>query len=1425
MKSIFKFMTVALAAGLVVSCSDDLNLEQKAALHAEKGDLVGTLYSETTTRVAILDEMNETGYPAVWSDDDDVNVFSSTRLNFNQYTLKEGAGTNQAVFQPIEEDPTLLAANDLYAITEASYQYGVSAVDANSGKVKLTAEIPCSFDWEKLATTEAYKLPSPYWGNASFGSDGVLNVGFRPLTAVLRLDLALLPEGVQAIVLVSGNSMFPGANYKVNGISYTGTGEGLSGHFNAELDSKTADVPALGIDKALVCYDTLRVDLPEATEAGEDKVLYLPLIAQHYDDLKVIAVMEDDVMPYTWYGEILKVFTDQTIVNGKTYNVAQTAEIEIASTSAKEISELIAQTYDGKHSLIVSVPNLRLTSDDNTIYIVSDDKTSVGNTDVTINFPYSANLSGLNIVEASANNKVGADFIRFNMGSVQEADFEEMQEGEEPNVLSEKARRKVTLNFEGNVRGAVNITLPTSNVIMTSSRMINELNIVTANTYNVSGWDANSVKMESNEQNAALKFTGVYGTVNYWSGATTDGKYYGGAVYFLDENSEIYESLNIFGQNPYALRITDALVNTITYPTLGNNPTTYIFTTGSAAIKHLKEDGNKVKIKAYWTGKRLTYRAVHEGYEGSEVYDEYYGINAEKAGVIYTAAQLQGMGLAEDKYEYTISPKTESIWLGGIDWPWIGAEIERLDDYEYVSWYTPSGRSGSDYYQDYEQTYLTQYMYRTGSGEKIEKAFKLDGRNVELKNMILDIYDPNIELPGCCGTTQKVRLLQNLGLIRSIRTEKTVDIFNIQLDDVLLDTHGFAIDNVGSLVGIIDAEEDVNIGGRKDEETFSNFTDIRIISKGNNIGGIVGELECAAAVTINKVKVESIENNNTYIHGGHIQGKSNVGGLVGRLTYDEAYDGVDPTFAETIYKTEAKGYEKLTHGKNNTGYWVTSKHGNIKDHTQDGGYGKQDFFTRKTVVNPDGTRTYEFIQVPAESDFPVAGVTYYAFFDGSDVIQEVGTVTAGTDDSYKLSGSSDNYNDQNVKTETKTANFPIITGTAPEDTWSYEGVKIKDASGNFVDPETTLNKDNLPLENVDYYYDFGTNKAVVDRDASTENDYPTALTIQNAEVRLTPKTESGIILGEKGNNVGGMIGDVLMNGSANVHTVVHVIVPTISATTPEIATKVNAAETKFGNNVGGLIGRFTDLTNKQSSNFAGGIHCSKGITGDGQRVGGVLGLQQVASTETTNELNQVTIGNAATLLLNVGELRAENGWAGGLVGLQEEGSLLINGKAGNTVTVNINTVLKGANCLGGMVGENNGVTIISNESKNSVTIADAAITKTAPYYVRTDAGQENQEGSLYLGTVGTLVGQKNATLKVQKTSNLTVSPEGFSDKKKDQLLFGLHGSAATTEVTPNSYKYWGDHNNGYVGYAKMTANYSVDGTQQGNYQFNVEMEY
>ena len=1387
-------MTVALAAGMVVSCSDDLSLEQKATLHVEKGDLVGTLYSEAPTRVAILDEMGETGYPAVWSEDDEVNVFSATRLNFNQYTLKEGAGTNQAVFQPIETDPTLLGQKDLYAITAASYQYGVSAVDANSGNVLLTAEIPSAFDWETVAAKDnAYKMPSPWWGAASFGDNGELNVAFRPLTAVLRVDLAELPEGVNSIVLVTGNSTAVGATYTVNGTEYSGTGEGLSGTFNATLNVKNSEWPALANDRHLICYDTLRVDLPEATTAGEDKVLFIPLIAQHYDNLKVIAVQEDDVMPYIWNGEILRTFSDFTARNGQTINLQQTAEIEITASSPLEISKEIADLYDGKHSLVVSVPNIDFSDDsDNTLYILNNPKSEAGQTSVTINFPEDLDDNEINIAEIQGvfTGNVpndGAQFLRFKTGSevVEEypADLGVESSSWEPEVKSAAKERTVRLNFNATNSAGINITLPTSNVEMIATQKLDKVNIIASDTYNVSGYDFDATyNAVSNEQNAALKFTGIYGTVNY---AGT------GAVYFLEEESEIQEYLNIFGKNPKSLRITDALINTIAYPTLGTGtnhnasssvvPTAYIFTTGSAAIKQLLENSDKIKIKAFWTSKRLTPYAVDNGYEGSEVTDANYNI---ETGAIYTAAQLQGMGLAEEVYAYTISPKVESIWLGGVTFPWVGAEIEDLEEV-----------AVSD---------LT-WAYKVGTGGKVSDAVSLDGRNVTLKNMILDIYDPNIELPGCCGTTQKVRLLKNLGLIRSIRTESTVDLFNIQLDDVLLDTHKYAIDNIGSLVGIIQAEDAVTIGGKELGATVSNFTDIRIASKGNNIGGIVGELETkGAAVTIDAVKVESVEANNSYIHGGHIQGKNNVGGLVGRVTYDGAYDDPndEPELGSTSETTTTTTtFYKVSQIKYEAGQWVVVDDDGIQTLFNNGSTSADEnaaALKNLYYLNSDGEAVKE------TADAPVANRVYYT----DEALQnKVGKIKA-----YAEAATEYWCNGEKITLNVDDLYKWIGTGEAPV-TKEYVNA---DYSAEFEAATTPLS---WTANN--YYTMEETEETTTTVDGG---DYPTALTVSNALVNFNLATD-GIIEGEQGDNVGGMIGYAVINGPTNMWKGIEVIVPTITATTTETKAKLIADMPKFGNNVGGLVGTYYNVNDSEDpvtvSNFAGKITSSKGIIAESSIAGGVLGQQKTVRfvpTTDHSDVMAVNFGNGADLTVTVGELKAENGWVGGLVGYQEMGKDGIATSA-NAVTVTASK-MSGANCIGGLIGEQNDQAKIATGSKKvTVSIAKVALTKGISYF------SSNAERN-YCGTIGTLVGQKNYWLYVN-SDNVAATIEGaakLTDARKDALLFKYNVSAATTEQIQQGYKFWGD-TNGYVGFAKETSMYFVKNAQQGNYQFNIYMIY
>jgi hypothetical protein len=1472
MKSIFKFLTVALAAGMVVSCSDDLGLEQTAKYSLKKGDLVGTLYS-AETRTAVLDELtynsgtNSWEYPSVWSEDDEVNVFSPKHLNFNQYKVAdnqldgEGPGYPKAKFEPtLDPDDELLTADDLYAITEASLQYGVSAVDPTSGKILLTTEIPQAFDWETVAARDnAYKIPAPFWGPASFGQDGELNVGFRPLAAALRIDLAEMPEGVQAIVLISGNSSQPGATYMVNDKEYFGTGEGISGTFKAVLDVKSADRPALGIDEQhLRCFDTLRVDLPEATEAEDDVVLFIPLIAQHYDNLRIIAVTEDWSDPYDWEGEILRTFTDVIIENGKTYDIKQTANQIIEASSPAEISKEIALMYDGKHSLVVSVPYIMPVPGDNTIYIVSNDKSEVGQTSVTINFPAGLDVEELNIVEApSISCMTGGCFNGFNLNK--RATLESK---------SKAKQRTVTLNFDAfegeaidldfarstrstsidvwdsedddyefeSTDMTVNVLLPSSDVVMSSEAYLAEVNVISSNTYNVSGYDFDwTYNAVSNEQNAALKFTGLYNVVNYYGE---------GAVYFYGDESEIDEELNIFGVNPKSLRITDGLVNTITYPEVSNQTiTTYIYTTGSAAIKQLVENDDKVKIKAYWTSKRLTPYAVAMGYEGIDTQDLNYNI---EEGAIYTAAQLQGMGLSAGFYEqndvvynYTISPKVESIWLGGVTWPWIGPEIEQMSEH-WSSWqehmYGATLEGG-------------EYYLPVPNGEKITQDFTLDGRNVTLKNMILDIYDPNFLLPGCCGTVQKIRVTENLGLIRSIKTTETVEIFNIQLDDVLLDTHKYAIDNVGSLVGIIDAEGDVTIGGSELGITTSNFTDIRIASKGNNIGGIVGELESAGHVLIQKVKVESIEENNQYISGGHIIGKSNVGGLVGNLNYDEYYEGSDADFGSTtpVDPIDVFYAYQIFKGVNDD-----SMNWYLEDGTK--WYSGTDENVLKKMTQHlfklnDNATAY----VLETASKPVAGTVYYtAEWDEVQAVDEEGNLVWQTDPDtgeYQLDGDGNKIPVMvEVHGDTYTRLGTITQGHAADNKYYYvnhNGVKVEVTFNQYTKvwtkkPGTTGESESdyvvastpfdltLDAENYTKYWYIETvqedQKPII-----VDGDYPMSLTVKNAKVNLDKAAfdgvTEGIIKGEKGNNVGGLIGNVVVNGAVDMWEGLTVTVPTILATTVESKATLADKSLNFGSNVGGSVGYFFNWNDIALNKFAGTYKARNGMFAQSECTGGVIGYLYAKRNNPNGEgipedweydLTQVQVGNNAAVSVEANEISAIYGWVGGLVGYQDSGKMLVAGS--NTASVNVKVIMQGSNCVGGLIGEQNDRAYINGSSKNiTVTLANVENTKPISYFA------SNAERN-YLGTIGTVVGQKNYFLRIWD-GKLTISNGAFSDAKKEKLLYKYHGTAATTLVPGEKY-FWGDKNKSYVGFGKESSMYFInDHEVQGNYEYNIYKVY
>lgn len=236
MKGIFKFMTVALAAGLVVSCSDDLGLDQ-AGKYVGQQEGVGTIVAfdnDLATRLAAKDNggVGRSATEAfVWKKGEEVRVFSLNQLAQDIFEVATGEGTSTATFKQ------LVNANltgQKYAVTESQMIYGISAEPNADGKGTtlplLTLTLPSGRDildsngngndfdivnaWTP-GNVDGVKgnrnFPVPFWGAAEitgtidggFYEDAKLTTTVQSLTAAIRINLKSLPAGTKYIVLTT----------------------------------------------------------------------------------------------------------------------------------------------------------------------------------------------------------------------------------------------------------------------------------------------------------------------------------------------------------------------------------------------------------------------------------------------------------------------------------------------------------------------------------------------------------------------------------------------------------------------------------------------------------------------------------------------------------------------------------------------------------------------------------------------------------------------------------------------------------------------------------------------------------------------------------------------------------------------------------------------------------------------------------------------------------------------------------------------------------------------------------------------------------------------------------------------------------------------------------------------------------------------
>lgn len=865
MKSISKFMTIALAVGTLASCSDEII--EKSKLQVKEGDLVATLPAAeiANTRVAVVPNTNGTDF--VWAPEDQIQVYKLSSLNYSIYNYVSGAGSDTGVFSTEGEG---VSGSDLYAVTQPQNSgtiYGVSANDAQ--KAVLTATVEKEYEWETLDADggTGYKVPTPFWGPATIDGSNI-NVDFKALTGFMKLDLANVPSTTEAIVLTTHEdfSIDMGAT-KING----GSNEPLSGTLSAVLD----DDAALQADARLAKYDMIRINIPEHAIA-KGYILYIPVIAQHYDKLYVLAVSETGRANYTWDAEILREFDDFT---QKVYTPS--GNVSITSLSLSEMIDLNLEgaTSWAEASIVIASKaaanpgrTMRYTVNgtafgDKTLYIANNIEKN--NVELTI-------TGTTNTLETIAEAEFGSAILSPFSGAVTEPATLLLEGGDMAKA------RTVRLNYEVAWPANTKVLLPTSNVELSSTvDQAQAIKLFTAATTGVSGYD----ETVYNAKNAGLIIkggtrddgTGKLVPVHYTQIDILDNSR--GDIYAYQEDTYIQKLVFHGTDNLQNVRLTDALVGEINYAAaIDNNEEINIYTTGSAAIGNTGAEAitgshkNKPAVYAYWTSRSLTDNALALQFDNK---------------FIYTAAQLQGVGLGAGLttgggslatcpsliattapaavYEYQISKFVNNIWLGGAKYPWLGAQVAKLKA-------TPAAAGyGTD----------RNIIDGPDATQALTTAVTINGNGKRLRNMVISTDDPYFIDPHTCCTTcgdLTVKVTEDLGLFRNIKSTAAVTVKNIYLNDALLDTQ-YEIDDIGSIVGQIYSGAAV---------TYENniSTNVRIKAKGDNIGGQAGNVFATANLNITNPK-NNQEVGETGVDYVYVESEgNNVGGIVGLAKSD-----------------------------------------------------------------------------------------------------------------------------------------------------------------------------------------------------------------------------------------------------------------------------------------------------------------------------------------------------------------------------------------------------------------------------------------------------------------------------------------------------------------------------------------------------------
>ena len=915
-------------------------------------------------------EGKQAGWSWVFTEGDKVRVWSMEAMTYDVYNITGGYDTPTATFELA--DPAvqnLDEGKDWWAVTDAQFAYSLSPND--DGTPVLTYTIPYqytanSFEAQNTEDADVRRLPAPFWGQAVLADDGTLDVGLKALTAFLRIEMNTLPAGTKYIVLTTHgvatqdgendpveydgfqlvepdpnqNWIVGGTQNKIKGSNdafdlnklsswlvngeeigkvIDGNSEPLTGTFNTTLVDKSSK---LGVDAGLegndydmagiprlVTRDEMVVKVPEGQDGG---IFWIPIIAQHYNNLHVLAVVDKSKYAYKYVGKELKKYNNFEFEVAGRYRLTMNLT-QLGSVCAHEVNEAIANiNVANKYNLaaenIINVDQLkpcthRYDSDGDGLddhaghvddYLYPTDQILVqGNGDLVLNI---ANI----VAETGAKNGLTAvrkDLGEYTLGN-KENDLATLFVSDH-NYWTENAKFRTNAQRASvaadntNKAKSVTINMPTSFADEGyQNKLLAELpeydavfaansNYVPANqpgaqyldvyaygsaTKFVSGHDVKTVGTDGiveikNETEAAIMVVNGIKNLNVMEG--TKGDVYVDQI--DDSKVEINTAMNVYTTEGLNIRIDNALVRKINFPEDCGNNENYVITTASGAIASIdvlgnqtttRQDPNDVNVLSYWTGLALDAEATNIA-----EYDK---------GDIYSVAQLASMGEQISQSatnEYKINDLVNDMWLGAKKYGWVGPQV------------TVSGF----HFDGNNKSLLNMYM----------PLVAVPASSYTGNTTTVYVYDPHICCTSCgfkregVSTTdansEKATPLEHFGLIRSIINEAGDAnlIENVKLNDVNCTPGEYVCGGIGSLVGYVETGGAITF--KKD-----NVGEVQINVENDYVGGLVGQIAKSGAITIENSTVA-----NSVYGTGTIEGVNYVGGLIGAVEpTDEGADAI-----------------------------------------------------------------------------------------------------------------------------------------------------------------------------------------------------------------------------------------------------------------------------------------------------------------------------------------------------------------------------------------------------------------------------------------------------------------------------------------------------------------------------------------------------